>query len=304
MPPGLKSLAAVVGAAAMIGAAVVGRGALDTKKERDDLRLTVVCDPVSEAFCRAAEKADPRLTIRVESPEATTKALVALQPGQAPDFQAWVSVGPWLQMADGRRSGQPPLEQSVRTVASSQVVLVTRTDQSFTGCVKPAPASCLPLPSRAVGLASPDSNGVGLAGLAQIVLATTGIAPGELDRSAFESGPGADTITRVARSVDTRAGLEQLNASFSQANPLVTTRAAAAAVGGRAKVVASDPAVSAVLQVGFLDPRAAGPLGPEAAGQALAKAATDAGWEQAGDPAGGLPDPGVLAALQDEWTGP
>ncbi len=45
MPPGLKTLAAVAAAAAMVGAAVIGRNALDTKSERDGLRLTVVCDP-------------------------------------------------------------------------------------------------------------------------------------------------------------------------------------------------------------------------------------------------------------------
>jgi hypothetical protein len=302
MPPAAKSLAALVVAVAMVVAAVFGRRALDTKKVNDDLRLTVVCDPPSADFCRAAAGADARLTVRVESPDRTTKALTSLQPGQAPDFQAWVTVGPWQQMADGRRQGQPPLERGVRYVASTPIVLVTRLGQSV-ACGKP-PAGCLPLANAKVGVASPRSSGVGLAGVAQVVMAATPIAPGDLDRRALESGAAGAVLDKLARSTNTGAGLEQLNAAFSQANPLVTTAAAATPAAGRAQVVRSDPPVRAVLQIGFLDPRAAGPLGSEAAGQALAKAVTAAGWEAPGDPAGGLPDPGVLAALQDAWTGP
>jgi len=68
--------------------------------------------------------------------------------------------------------------------------------------------------------------------------------------------------------------------------------------------VLSDPPLRAVLQIGLLDPVAQGPLGTEEpAGRELAKAATDIGWDPAGDLAGGLPDPGVLAALQDAWPG-
>jgi len=304
MSPTVKSLAAAAAAIAMVVAAFVGRGALDTKKTRDDLRLTVVCDPLAEPFCRAAAAADSRITIRVESPDKTSKALLDLPQGASPDFQAWVSVGPWLQMADGSRTGQRPPQRDVRFVASSGVVLLTRADQDLTKCPKPAPASCLPLPGRAVGLPSPRTSGIGLAGLAQVVLASTGIRPGDLDRNAIESGPAAAVIDRLARSVNPTAGLEQLNVAFSQANPLVTTQAASAPAAGRAKVVRSDPPVRTVLQVGILDPRAGVPLGAGAAGQALVKSATGTGWEPPGDPAGGLPDPGVLAALRDAWRGP
>jgi hypothetical protein len=303
MSPGLKSLAAIVAAAGMVAGAVFARGALDTKKVRDDLRLTVVCDPVAAAFCEAARAADARLTIRVEPPDQTTKKLVGLAQGQAPDFQAWVTVGPWLQMADGRRTGQERLQESIAVVASSGLVLVTRQGQNLATCGKPA-AGCLPLPTNPVGLPSPRSNGIGLAGLAQVVVAATGIPARDLDLNAIESGPGADVIDRLARRTNPTAGLEQLNASFAQANPLVTTQAAAAPVGSRAGVVRSEPAVRAVLQIGILDDNAKGPLDGEPAGRALAKAATDAGWEGPGDTTGGLPEPGVLAALQDAWTGP
>lgn len=304
MSPGLKSLAALLAAAAMVAAAIVGRGALDTKKERDDLRLTVACDPLAETFCRAAATADSRITIRVERPDETTKRLVELPDGGRADIQAWVSVGPWLQMADGRRSGQAPLQRDVVYAASSPIVLVTRTGQNLGSCGKP-PAGCLPLPSNSVGLPSPPTSGVGLAGLAQIVLARTGVAAADLDRSAIESGPAATIIDEVGRRTNPRAGLEQLNAGFSQANPLVTTQAAAAPAAGRAAVITSEPPVRAVLQVGLLDDKAGPPLSDrEPGGRALAKAATDAGWGAAGDPTGGLPDPGVLAALQDAWRGP
>ncbi len=303
MSPGLKSLAAVLVAAAMVAAAIVGRGALDDKKKRDDLRLTVACDPLAEAFCRAASDADPRLTIRVERPDITTKRLVELPDGARPDIQAWVSVGPWLQMADGRRSGQAPLQRDVSFAASSPIVLVTLKDQKF-DCGKP-PAGCLPLPKRQVGLPAPPSSGVGLAGLAQIVLARTGTAPADLDRNAIESGAAAAALDALSRATNPKAGLEELNVAFSQANPLVTTQAAAAPAKDRAAVIASSPPVRAMLQVGLLDATARLPLsGAEPGGRALAKAATDAGWGPAGDPSGGLPDPGVLAALQDAWRGP
>lgn len=304
MAPGLKSLAALVAAAAMVGAAVVGRGALEDKKERDDLRLTVACDEVVRDFCDAAARADPRLTFEVEPADATTKRLLALDAGERPDVQAWVSAGPWLQMADGRRTGQGRLQRGLTFVASTPVVLVTRTGQNLASCGKP-PAGCLPLPRSRVGLASPRTSGVGLAGLAQIVLARTGTPPSDLDRAAIESGPAADAVDALAAAADTRAGLEQLNVAFAQANPLVTTQAAAAPATGRAAVITSDPPVRVVLQVGILDDRARLPLGADApAGRALTRAATGAGWGPAGDPAGGLPDPGVLAALREAWPGP
>ena len=306
MSPGLKSLAAVVAAAAMVGAAVVGRGALETKKERDDLRLTVACDPLARAFCEAAAAADPRLTVKVESPDITTKRLVGLPAGERPDVQAWVSVGPWLQMADGRRPGQARLQQGdPDRVSSTPVVLVTRAGQTIPPCGKP-PAGCLPLARNRLGLASPRTSGVGLAGLAQIVLAQTATAAGELDRSTIESGPAATAIDAVARSTDPNDSLgPQLAANFSLANPVVTTQAAAAPVAGRVAVITSDPAVRAVLQVGLLDETARLPMsGAEPAGRALARAATEAGWGPSDDPTGGLPDPGVLAALQDAWRGP
>ena len=306
MPPAVRSLAALVGAAAMVGAAIVGRGALDTKQERDSLRLTVVCDPLARDFCEAARAADDRITLRIEPPDETTKRLVGLAAGERPDFQAWVSVGPWLQMADGRRAaprtGQRPL---VIPVATTPVVLVTRPGQDLSCAGRTTAAACLPLPRNPVGLPSPRTSGVGLAGLAQIVLAASEIRAPDLDRSAFESGPAATAIDRLVRNTNPTAGLEQLNAGFSQANPLVMTQAAAAKVGTRARIVRSDPAVHAVLQVGILDDSASRPLGTdEPAGSALREAATTAGWDQAGDPTGGLPDPGVLAALQDAWTGP
>jgi len=302
MPPGVKTLAAVAAAAAMVGAAIVGRNALDTKTERDDLRLTVVCDPLAEAFCRAAAAADDRLTIKVESPEVTTKRLTELNPDERPDFQAWVSVGPWLQMADGRRGGQAPLSPGVMAVASSPLVLVTRLGQKIE-CGKPVSA-CLPLPRNRVGLPSPRTNGVGLAGLAQIVLARTGITAAEFDRSTIESGEGAATIDALVRANDPRELGQQVAATFSFANPVVTVRAATTSVASRVAIIPGDPPLRAVLQVGLLDAAARMPLsGGEPAGQAMAKAAIDAGWDQPGDPSGGLPDPGVLAALQDAWPG-
>jgi len=301
MSPVLKTLGSLAAAAAMVGAAVVGRNALDTKSERDGLRLTVVCDPAAEAFCQAAAAADDRLTVKVESPDVTTKRLVGLEPGERPDFQAWVSLGPWLQMAVGRSGSTAPTD--VAYVASTPVVLLTLKNQRF-DCGKP-PAGCLPLGgSTSVGLPSPRSSGIGLAGLAQIALARSGIGVADLDRSAIERGPAADAITALEGRTKPSAGLEQLNVNFSGANPLVTTKAAAAAAADRAKLVTSDPAVRVVLQVGLLVDSASMPLsGGEPAGRALARAALDAGWDPVSDPAGGLPEPGVLAALQDAGRG-
>lgn len=304
MTQAAKSFIALGAAAAMVAAAVVGRGAIDSNKEREALRLTVACDPLAQDFCNAAAHIDSRITVRVEPPDITTKRLVALPPGAHPDIQAWVSVGPWLQMADGRRSGQLPLQRDVVYVASSPVVLVTRIGQNLGSCGKP-PAGCLPLPSTAVGLPSPLGSGVGLAGLAQVVLARVGTQAADLDRSAIESGQAATVIDELGRRTDPRAGLEQLNAGFSQANPLVTTQAAAAPVAARASVITSGPPVRAVLQLALLDVDAGRLLSDhQPGGRALAEAATHAGWGPAGDPTGGLPDPGVLAALQDAWRGP
>jgi hypothetical protein len=309
MPPGLKTLAAVAAAAAMVGAAVIGRSALDTKSERDGLRLTVVCDPQAKAFCEAAAAADDRLTLKIETPDVTTKRLTGLDPGERPDFQAWVSAGPWLQMAvsDPAISAMPI---NVNYVASTPVVFLTLRSQKF-DCGKP-PAGCLPLPAQppavpprspiAVGLPPPRRSGIGLAGLTQIVLARSQISATDLDLSAIQTGKAADAINALIGHTNPRAGLEQLNANFSGANPLVTIRAAAPPLGERAAVVTSEPAVRVVLHVGFLGDNARMPLsGSEPGGRALAKAAIDAGWDQPGDPSGGLPDPGVLAALQDAW---
>jgi len=306
MSPGLKTLAAVLAAAAMVGAAIVGRGALDTKKERDELRLTVACDPIAEQFCKAAAAADPRITLRVEPPDVTTKRLSDLSGGEPPPIDAWITAGPWLQMADGRRSGQAPLQRGVAYVASTPVVIVTRPGQTIGPCENRPPAACLPLPRSRVGLASPRTSGVGLAGLAKIVLARTGTPVGDLDRTLIESGDAARTIEDLRRANNPSDDLgRQLAANFSEANPVITIQPAAVAVAGRVAVVPSEPQVRAVIQVGVLDDKALLPLGgSERGGQALAKAATEAGWDPPGEHSGGLPDPGVLAALQDAWRGP
>lgn len=302
MTPALKSLAAIVGTVAMVAAAVVGRSAYENNQEDKDQRFSVVCDPLAEAFCRAAAAADPRLTIVPEPPSRTTARLKQLAPDATPDFQAWVSVGPWLQMADGGRTDQSPRQKDVLFVASTPLVLLARANPPPPACGKPA-AGCLPLPTNPVGLPSPKGNGIGLAGLAQIVLAKSGIARGDLDRNAIESGPAADAIGDLAGRTNPDAGLEQLNIGFSQANPLITVQALAGPAAGRPNVARTELPVRAVLQVGILEVKAKGPLGDGAAGRALADAARKAGWEEAADPTGGLPEPGVLAALQDAWPG-
>jgi hypothetical protein len=296
MPPAVKSLLALVGAVGLVVGAVVARNALDTKEVNDAIVVRLTCDPALAEACGKAAAADSRIKLTSEAPEKTRSRLRGLAAGDDPGLDAWVTVGPWMAMTDGARSGQAPLGRSTRPVASTRVVVVERTD--IQAC-QPTPLSCGADKVRNIGLQSPTADGVALAGTASLVSTTAGVPVKDLDLSSLTSGVASGPL----RDLKNRAkpvGLGVVNGNFADAQAVVTTAAAARAIPtARAVTVQLD--VSAVAETSFLADAAQVPLGAEApAGRALRDALVQAGWDGVPVPSG-LPDAGVLAALQDAW---
>jgi len=295
MPQAAKSLLALVVAVGLVVGAVFVRSALDNKKVSDAVRVRLTCDPAVIEACRKAAAADERIELKEEEPAKTRARLRDLEPGEEPGLDAWVTVGPWMAMTEGARAGQPALARSVAAVATTPVNLVVRPGNE--ACAS-KPVACDKV--RNIGILPPPVDGVGLAASASIVATAAGIPVADLDRDALISGAGADPL-RMLNKLAKSTGLDAVNASFGPAQAIVTTAAAARAIApGRVATVHLN--VRAVMEVALLSDGAAGVMAEGSpAGQALRRFMVDAGWEGSPQPSG-LPDAGVLAALQEAWT--
>jgi hypothetical protein len=297
MPRALKSLLALVGAAGMVVGAVVARGALDDKKVNDAIQVRLTCDPALVDACQKAAAADGRIKVTSEAPAKTAARLRGLASGADAGLDAWVTIGPWMAMTDGARSGQTPLGRSTRPVASTRIAIVERTNVA--ACSKPTPLGCGADIVRSIGIQSPVEDGVALAGAAWIVATQAGTPVTDLDRVALTNGPASAQL-RELKARARPVGLEVVNASFANAQAIVTTSAAASGIAAtRGATVPTT--VSAVAEVAFLTDSAKVPLAADAPGRAALHDALVAGGWLANPEPSGLPDPGVLGALQEAW---
>jgi hypothetical protein len=325
----VKQLLAVLGAVAMIAAAVLIRNALDDSGDGGSPTsgpggtVTVACAEDLAAACDALEGAEGITVVREQA--ADTAALLAKDTPPAVD--AWVTTAPWAELVDVQRTfaGLDPALGTGTLIARSPVVLAVdkgvraqladpqRCGTVGWACVGQQPS--LARPSHA----SPDTA----TGLVELAAATSGW---------FEAG-GKQTFSRDDFADPAfQTWLKGLEALVVRPNPpdLAPVQALFVAPGsyGAVGALEADVASRNLQRVDVLYPRpvvtADVVLVPVRGRKAAPGAASDrvrsglraAGWRVAGSappdiaPAdvrtlgpNGLPrDAGVLIALRDTWA--
>jgi hypothetical protein len=283
---------AVVGAALLIGVAVLVRGILedDDGATADDggdepADLVVACIPELVEVCNELDTAE----LRIEDPEETI--------ANAEDVDAWVTLDPWPEIA-GFGDAPSGLTNGQLAAASTPLVIAARTDRLPDGCAPDwnclavggndgpeLPLVTTALGRLALGHAAEEWRVVTDAGpsltTAEIELPAFGAW---LDGIAFDRDPLGDMF------------------AFAPAGPLATAVTAVRFVddveGSRedGRIESFPGAVPATI-VAVVTGRAA-----ESIREPLQSALVDAGWNQAQPDArsSGLPSAGVLFALAQE----
>lgn len=290
----MKQVLAVAVAALLVAVAIVVRGALDDGDDGpggdgddDGDALVVACVPELRSACEALD-AD----VRIEAPSATIAA--------AAEVDAWVTFDPWPEIA-AAAEGRAVFGDDVEAVASSALVLVTRTAALPAGCGPEPDWLCVAeaTGSRAPTLPSPDSAFGALAfgfaahGWNAVERPGEPFARNEFELPEFDawrrtlrfsSNPVTDMIQLApagpVATATTRATFDTVVLTSREAEELDATPTAAAAT-------------AAVVVVGPEAERVAGD-------GALQDGLVALGWRLDPDAATtGLPNAGVLFALQE-----
>ncbi len=294
-------LLAVLGAVAMIVAAVAVRSAIDDPGGGGSSPGTgpgpgggaVVCDRALADACPPSSRTD-------EAPDTAAQLLGAPADRAAP---AWVTVGPWPQMVDETRKirSQEPVFSRTTAIASTRLVAV----------VKKGRLACQPVTWKCIGdavaaktltVAAPDARrSLGLLVRVAAVAGFLGGPPGSTadvteDPGAMSWLGGLETAIADGRqraNTDLAGWISQFPAST---DAFLTTEADATAIRGsrvasQVDVVVPEPAVVAQAVVGE-----SGRGGFDSTG--LRDRLAAAGWNTApASGATGLPSPDVLYAL-------
>jgi hypothetical protein len=311
---------ALVGAVAMVVAAIVVRNHLDERA----VTAHLTCDTELADVCDAIEKATPGVTVTVEPAGTTADRLVALPPDADPGVDGWLTVGPWAEMVDAERTrnAAPKLFTTTSAPVSSPLVAVVENQRAATvrkSCGDPPNWACIPslFPkgwgdsggNAAFGpvkedVPDPGVNGDGLSALGAMTTAALKGEPFARDNDAVLQ------VLRNARGAQLKAGDDAvttmlLSGGFAQIDVVTTTEATANSVLATAanrnsvSLLYPAPVTSAVVQFGE------GSSGKAAAKLAAAVSSTGrqkleaAGWK----PGAGATttDAGTLAALRSMW---
>jgi len=131
----MKRLGAIVLAVVMVAGAVFLRDRIDGGSDDGGdgpsgggYRLRCATELARVCTELAAERDD--LVVTTEDPGVTADALTGLEPGQQPDFDAWLADGPWAAIVADNRSfagrDEPVLGEPGAVLARSPVVLVSQ----------------------------------------------------------------------------------------------------------------------------------------------------------------------------------
>lgn len=298
---------AVLGAVAMVTAAVLVRQAVDDgdggngETGGGDDQVVVVCDPDLRAAC---DGLDADIEVHTEDAAATSAALVA---GTLDDVDGWVTSAAWLELTESR--SERPLGETM-VLATSEVVLASDADRA-----EALAALCEGVPVwRCVGDAAEQSwsslggdprwrslrTGLPDADTATGLSVLTSVAVGFFDGTDFAANDFPELrgwltkLTDASGSGDSNllTTLVRVRGTYSAGGLL------AADAVGRDQLVAlpAEPTVEAVAVL--VDLPGGDPLPEPTAARA---ALVDQGWDAgAGEPVAVL-KPGVMAALHTLW---
>ncbi|MFV0317904.1 MAG: hypothetical protein ACK5O2_13210 [Microthrixaceae bacterium] len=131
----MKRLLALLAAVALVGVAVLIRGAIDGSGDggtpgadgNGDGPLDLTCGPELLAVCNSLADANSRIKVKVE-PEADTAAKLADGTLTPDDSWAWLAAGDWPAYEAASGEEMPELASS-EVLARSPAVIVARTDR-------------------------------------------------------------------------------------------------------------------------------------------------------------------------------
>jgi hypothetical protein len=278
-------------AALLIAVAIVVRGTLDDDESADsdapadDDDLVVACVRELREACEALGG-----DVRIEDPAATIAA--------AGEIDAWVTFDPWPEIV-GVQTGAPVFDESPVPVATSDLVLVTRTAALPDACGPEPDWVCVAASTNAPAL-PPEDTALGALLLGHAALGWNlverdgqSFARQEAESPEFDAwlqtleldGDPLDDMLQIGRAGPVATGTTR--ATFETVVP--TTREAANLDATRTAV----PASVAVVVVGPSADRVAGD-------EALLDGLEALGWVLDPEAATtGLPNAGVLCALQE-----
>ncbi|MFV0318456.1 MAG: hypothetical protein ACK5O2_16030 [Microthrixaceae bacterium] len=272
----MKRLLALIGALAMVAAAVLVRGILDNADDPSgggdspgpgEQTLNLTCGPALLTVCNALAEANERLAVTEEPEALTTQKLAAGEIDLAGNW-AWLAAGDWP--AYGQATGETVPELTASSVlARSPAVIVARSDRLavLEGSCDSVDWACIgdsagePWSSIGgepgwgrieVGLPIPD-DGEGMASVNQAVVSRMGhatFATNDLDdpstaawfdRIASESNANAGSTTPLVEFIRRPGSLSVVGAIESEAIRELSGYAGAESL----TVIAPEPAATA-----------------------------------------------------------
>lgn len=299
----LNRVLAVVVALAMIGSAVVYRSSRHSASSGSG-SLSSVPAAAGQIVCAAELGPDVCGSLPdghvVEPAAATADRLAKARNSQEVGVAAWLAPGPWGEMVDAGRQGQPSLFRSKTSLAHTPLVAVARKGQLPPGCGSAVTWKCVGDAAQdpAFRLAGDQSTGTSVFLRAAAVggfLSRTDYASNDLEGEA-STWLGNVNLRLAAAPGFGAPSLAQFLINQGSARAFLTLGAAAAAAPGSSfDVVTPTPAAA----IGAVLVRTSLPSA-EISESAVVKALVGSGWE-AGPLRGedGLPSPGVLLALRE-----
>jgi hypothetical protein len=313
-------IGALVGAVAMVVAAIVIRGRIDNGGVAARLtcstELADVCDHLGNS-----------IKVTVEPAGTTFDRLAKLEPSADPGLDGWLVAGPWPEMLNAQHkeqtarfdtSGAPLATSRLVTVAETQRAAVLRSkcggDSPAWKCVGDAPAHTWK------DLGGSDTFGHVKAAIPDPAAEAEGLdALGAMSASVFAGrtfDANDDALLALLRSLHQAqlrpaadAVTDLLTTAGASTDVVYTTEATAQSVlaGAANKNVATvlypAPVTTANVELGTIanaDRKKTAKLAKIVGGRAGAKALADAGWKPPSQQQG-TTDPGILAALRVAW---
>lgn len=179
-----RFLAAVVSVGLVLGAVVL-RSRLNEEGAGDtggNGRVVLACDTELAQVCARLQDLGAAVEVRVVDPGVLSDEIVDLAPGEKPDIDAWLTVGPWASITDDNRAfgGAEPALAEPRTLATSPTSLVTmasdQTGEQLADCAADVTWKCVAsLPGPRIGLPTPERGD----GLVLLAAATSSYFGGE-----------------------------------------------------------------------------------------------------------------------------
>jgi hypothetical protein len=305
----MKRLAALLAAAAMVLAAVLVRGAMDSDEgsggnttngsgRQGDLAL--LCGPELLAACNAIAEATEGISIDVQ-PEQETADLLASGELELGENRVWLAAGDWPAIATQGGANLPVLASS-EVLARSPAVIVGRTERIDAARSKCAPVDwgCLgdfagspwtdlggnatwgdvkvglPDVAAASGMVTVNQAVASRVGSSQF--ATNDLAEptvtGWFEHLARESGKGSSSLEPLAELIQVQGSLSMAGAL--EADAVRELRSAASA--GSFTVIAPEPLATADVRLWAPNQQAVDDAIDELGAERLTAALSDTGW--------------------------